>query len=71
MAEDDFEELDIETGNRLIVVVYDPIDDLVTVENPYSLPAHEVLGLLHVALLQWQDGWADVGDWQEEGTGDE
>lgn len=63
----DFDELDLETGNHLIVVVYNEDEDDVKVENPNDLPYHEVLGLLHVALDQWmecyrEDVWAVARD---------
>lgn len=53
----EFDEYDLDTGRRLIVVVYDEASDEVEVENPHELPVHEVIGLLRVALRQAEDPW--------------
>lgn len=58
--DEEFDFSDMETGNQLVVIVYDPDDESVRVENPHHLPFPMVLGLLHTALDE-----VDAYDWQE------
>ncbi len=52
---DDFDEFDLETGNHLVVIVYNEDDDNLCVENPSQLSAFMVRGLLEEALDSWRD----------------
>lgn len=57
--DDVFDEFDLETGNQLVVLVWDPDTEYLEVDNPHDLPYPLVLGLLHQAIEEWEDTHAD------------
>lgn len=66
---DEFDELDLDTGNRLIVLVYDSQTEGLKIENPHKLPYALVLGLLHQSIDEWEiehSEWAFVADEEDE-----
>jgi hypothetical protein len=57
---DEFDEFDLETGNQLIVLVWDPDSEMLEIENPHEMPYPLVLGLLHQAIEEWE---IDHSEW--------
>lgn len=51
-----FDELDLDTGNRMVIVLYNEDTGEIEIENPNDLPYHEVVGLLKVGLSEWEEG---------------
>lgn len=56
-GEVDFDQLEaeVDNGNRFIWVAHDQSGEI-TIENPFSMLYHEVLGLLYAAIDVWDDG---------------
>jgi hypothetical protein len=59
---EDFNDLDLETGNQLVILVWNPESEDLEIENPHTLPYPMVLGLLHQAIDELAFGDDDDDD---------